>query len=70
MELCSMLCGSLERREVWERMDACTCMAESLHCLPESITTMLIGSTLMKNKKFKILEKKKKIILKINFVDV
>ena len=31
---------------------------------------MLIGSTLMKNKKFKILEKKKKIILKINFVDV
>ena len=71
MELCSALCGSLEGREVWERMDVCTCMAESLRCLPESITTMLIGSTLMKNKKFKRLEKKKKkLILNINFVAV
>ena len=32
-----MLCGSLDGREVRERMDTCVCMAESL------ITTWLIG---------------------------
>ena len=35
-ELCSMLCGSLDG--VWGRMDTCTCMAESLHCSPETLT--------------------------------
>ena len=30
MELCSMLCGSLDGRKVWERKDTYTCMAESL----------------------------------------
>ena len=42
-ELCLMLCGSLDGRGVWGRMDTCVCMAESLHCLPETITTLLIG---------------------------
>jgi len=37
---------------VWERMD--TCMAESLHCSPETVTTSLIGCTPIQNKHFKI----------------
>ena len=52
MELCSMLCGSLDRRGVWGRMDTCICMAESLCCSPEIITTLLIGYTPIQNKKF------------------
>ena len=28
---------------VWEEMDTCTCMAESPHCLPETITALIIG---------------------------
>ena len=42
-ELCSMSCGSLERRGVWGRMDTCICMAELLRCLPKTITTLLIS---------------------------
>ena len=34
-----MLCGSLG---VWERLYTCICMAESLCCPPEIITTLLI----------------------------
>ena len=34
-----MLCGSLGGRGVWEKMDTCMCMAESLHCSPEMTTT-------------------------------
>ena len=33
--------------QVWGRMDACICMAESLHCSPEAITTLLIGYVVM-----------------------
>ena len=40
-----MLCGSLDGRGVWGRMDTCICMAESLCCPPETITTLLIGYT-------------------------
>ena len=29
--------------EIWERMDACICMAEFLHCSSETIATFLIG---------------------------
>ena len=36
---CSMLCGSLDGRGVWGRMATCIYMAESLPCLPETITT-------------------------------
>ena len=35
-ELCSMLCGSLDGRRVWERMDSCISMAESLCCSPKN----------------------------------
>ena len=41
MELCLTLCGSLDGRVVWGRRDTCICMAESLHCSPETITTLL-----------------------------
>ena len=34
-------------------MDTHMCMAESLHCSPETITTLLIGSTPVENKNFK-----------------
>ena len=32
---------------VWGRMDTCICMAESLRCSPETITTLLISYTPM-----------------------
>ena len=50
MEIDSMLCVSLDGREVWGRMDTCICMAESLNCSPE--TTLLISHTLIQKKKF------------------
>ena len=51
MELCSVLCGSQGRRGVWGRMDTRICVAESLHCSPETTTTLLIGCTPKQNKK-------------------
>ena len=42
-ELCSMLCASLDGRGAWGRMDTCICLAESLCCSPETITTLLIS---------------------------
>ena len=50
--LCSMLCGSLDGKGVWRRMDTCICMAKSLFCLPETVTTLLISYTPIQNKKF------------------
>ena len=44
-----MLCGNLHGSGVWGRMDTCTSKAESLHCLPETITTLLIGYTSIQN---------------------
>ena len=44
-ELCSVLCGSLDGRAVWGRMDTCICPTESLHCSPETVTTLLISYT-------------------------
>ena len=52
MELCSMLCGSLDGMGVWGRMDTCVCMAESLHCSPETSTTLLISCAPLQTKKF------------------
>ena len=52
-KLCSVLCGSLDGRGVWRRMDTCICMAESLCCSLETVTTLLIGYTPIQNKKFK-----------------
>ena len=56
MKLCSMLCGNLDGRGVWGRMDTCICMAESLFCSPETITIMLISFTLVQNLKKKKLK--------------
>ena len=53
MELCSVLCGSLDGRGFWGRMDTCICMAEFLCCPPETITTLLIGYPPKQNKKLK-----------------
>ena len=49
MELCSMLCASLNGRGFWGELDTCICMAESLHCSPEKITTLLISYTPKQN---------------------
>ena len=48
-----MLHGSLDGRGVWGRKDTCICMDETLLYLPETITTLLIGYTLIQNKNFK-----------------
>ena len=51
MNLSSVLCGSLDRRGVWGRMNTCVCMAE-LFCLSlEIITAMLTGYAPIQNKK-------------------
>ena len=42
---------SLDGRGVWERMETCTCVAESFCCPPETITTLLIDDTPKQNKK-------------------
>ena len=54
MELCSVLCGSLDGKGVWGRMDTCIyILAESLCSSPETITTLLTGYTSIQNKKLK-----------------
>ena len=63
MELCSMLCGSWDVRGVWGKMDTCICMAESLHCSLETITTLLTGYTPTQNKKYKVKTNKRKMNL-------
>lgn len=45
--LCSTLWSKLDKRGVWGTMDTCVCIAESLCCPPEIITTFLIGYTLI-----------------------
>ena len=40
-----MLCGNLDGRGVWGRMDTCICMAESLPCSPETIIVFLPGES-------------------------
>ena len=42
-ELYSILHGSLDGKGVWGEMNTCMCMAESLCCPPETITTLFIG---------------------------
>ena len=46
---------------VWGRMDACVCMTQSLFCLPETITTLLIGHITIQNKKINKKNKKTKV---------
>ena len=43
-----MLCASLDGRGAWGRMETCICMAEFLHCSPETIT-LLSGYTPIQN---------------------
>ena len=50
----SMLCASLDGKEAWGRMDTCVCMAESLLCSPEAITTLLISYNPTQNRKFEV----------------
>ena len=50
MELCSMLCGSLDERRVWGKMDTCIYTAESLSWSSEAITALLISYTPTKKK--------------------
>ena len=60
-----MLCGSLDRRGVWGRMDTCICMTESLCCPPEFIITLLISYTPIQNLKVQ----KKKTIPSKHFIN-
>ena len=41
--------SSLGGRGVWGRMDTCICMAETLHCSPETTSTLFIGIPQYKN---------------------
>ena len=50
-ELCSMLCGSLNGRGVWGRMNTCIYILESLSYSPEIVATLLIGCIQIQNKK-------------------
>ena len=43
MELCSTLCGSLDGRGVWGKMDTYVSMAEFLPCSLETITTLFVN---------------------------
>ena len=43
MKLCSMLYESLDGRGVWEKMDTCIYMAESLLFSPETITALFVN---------------------------
>ena len=61
--LCSVLCGALDGREIWRRMDTCLCVAESLGCSPETLPTLFIGYTQHKIKSLK----KKPTMLKLKF---
>ena len=45
-----MFCDNLDGRGVWGRMDTCICMAESLHCPPETFTMLLTGYAPTKKK--------------------
>ena len=43
MELCSVLCGSLDGRSIWGRMDTRTRVAEPLCCAPETVTASFVS---------------------------
>ena len=42
-ELCSTLCGSLDGRGAWGRLDTCMCVAECFPCSPGTISAFFIG---------------------------
>ena len=43
MELCSRLFDSLDGMVDWGRMDRSVCVVETLHCSPETATTLLLS---------------------------
>ena len=49
-ELCPMFCGGLDGSGVWRKTDTCVCMAESLHCSPETITPLFANREYSKYK--------------------
>lgn len=53
MELCSVLWGNLDGREVPGENRYMYKYAGVLHCLPKTITTLLIGHTSIQNEKLK-----------------
>ena len=55
-----MLCVSLDGRGAWGTIGTCLCIAESLHCSSETITTLLIGYTPIQNV-FSVKKKKNEI---------
>ena len=52
-----MVCGRLDGRGVWGRMDTCMCVAEPLRCSLEAITTLLTGYIPIQKKSLKIIRK-------------
>ena len=48
-----MLCGSLDDRGIWKRMDTYLFMDEILCSPPKTITKLLSGHTPIENKKLK-----------------
>ena len=52
-ELSSMLCGILDERGIWERMDTYIFMAEIICCPSETTTNLSSGYTPIENKKVK-----------------
>ena len=64
-ELCSMLCGSLDGRTIWGRMDICTCMAESF-AVQLKLTTLLISYTPVQNKRFFLKKEEEEVTGKSN----
>ena len=64
MKLCSMLCGNLDGRGVWGRMNTCICMTESLCCSPEASSTMPQYKVKSKKKKKKKKKSRDKTVIK------
>ena len=50
------------KRCVWGRRDPGMCVAQSLHCSPETITSLLTGYIPIQTKSFFVLKKGKKYI--------
>ena len=53
MEHFSMLCGHLDGRRDWGRMNPGVCLTESLRCSPEAVIILFISYTPMQNKRLK-----------------
>ena len=65
-----MLCGDLNGKRIWRRIDTCICITKSLCCTPETNTTLLINYT--PNKINKILKNKNKInkgLIRVNWAE-